>query len=381
MKNKIIEQFKQAFNYAPKYLVQAPGRVNIIGEHTDYNDGFVLPMAIDRYVYLALSPRNDHQVHIHSMDFNETAQFSLDKLNINNKETKHWIEYIKGVAYFLQKHGNKLNGFDGILHGNIPRGAGLSSSAAVELTAAKAFATISDINWDGIKMAKLAQQAENQWIGVNCGIMDQMAISLGKARHALLIDCRSLETKSVPLPPEVSVVIMDTSTRRGLVDSAYNERRSQCELAAKTLGVEALRDVTDDLWQKAQSVLRDNTLLRARHVVTENQRVLQAVDAMQKMDPVKLGELMNASHESLRFDFEVSSKHLDTMVECARNAVGCYGARMTGAGFGGCAVALVKEIYAEDFVYQVAEQYEHATKLKPSLYVTQAMNGVAIVTN
>jgi len=374
MQKKLSEIFQQQFNSSPTYFVQAPGRVNLIGEHTDYNDGFVLPMAIDRYIWLALSPREDRQVQIYSLDFQEQKTFSLDNL----QKDSGWIEYVKGVVYVMQEKFGSLNGFNGVLHGNVPQGAGLSSSAALELAVAKAFAEISNLTWDSVTMAKLAQQAENQWVGVNCGIMDQMIIASAQENQALLIDCRDLTTKSVPLPKDISIVIMDTATRRGLVDSAYNEHRQQCEETAKILGVTSLRDVSNEQWQKSQNLLSEIHLRRARHVISENQRVLNAVDAMQQNDPVKLGELINLSHESLRDDYEVSSSNLDIMVNCARNAVGCYGARMTGAGFAGCAIALVKEMYADDFVYQVAEQYEHDTQLKPSLYVSKAVSGVVL---
>jgi galactokinase len=372
MQKKLTEIFQQQFNFSPTHFIKAPGRVNLIGEHTDYNDGFVLPMAIDRYIWLAISPREDRQVQIYSVDFQETQTFSLDDLQKN----RSWIEYVKGIAWMLHPEA----GFSGVLHGNIPQGAGLSSSAALELAVAKVFAEISNLTWDPKKMAKLAQKAENQWVGVNCGIMDQMIIAVAQENHALLIDCRDLTTKPVPLPKDVSIVIMDTATRRGLVDSAYNERRQQCEEAARILGVKTLRDIKK-LPVGARRTMpgkRAVPLQRARHVISENQRVLDAVDAMQQNDPIKLGELINASHESLRDDYEVSSQNLDIMVNCARNAVGCYGARMTGAGFAGCAIALVKEMYADDFVYQVAEQYEHETQLQPSLYVSKAMSGVVI---
>jgi galactokinase len=376
MTQKLIEIFQQQFNSLPTYLVQTPGRVNLIGEHTDYNDGLVLPMAIDRYIWLAFSPRQDAQVQIHSIEFQETRIFSLN--NVQKEQDNNWIEYAKGVAWVLQERYAQLNGFNAVLHGNVPQGAGLSSSAALELTIMRAFVEISNLSWDNSVMAKLAQQAENKWVGVNCGIMDQLVIAAAQKEHALLIDCRDFKTDAIPLPKDISVVIMDTATRRGLVDSAYNERRRQCEEAAKIFNILTLREITDEIWQTQQKKFSQDCLKRTRHVITENQRVLDAVTAMRQNDSATLGELMNASHESLRNDYEVSSPHLDIMVNCARNAVGCYGARMTGAGFGGCAVAIVKEMYADDFVAQVTEQYEIETKTKPTLYVTKAVDGVRI---
>lgn len=376
MTSKIIETFQQQFNSLPEYLVQTPGRVNLIGEHTDYNDGLVLPMAIDRYIWLAFTPRQDREIQIYSMEFQETKTFSLN--NLSDKQTNNWIEYAKGVAWVLQQRYGQLTGFNAVLHGNVPQGAGLSSSAALELTIMRAFVEISNLSWDNSVMAKLAQQAENKWVGVNCGIMDQLVIAAAQKEHALLIDCRDFKTDAIPLPKDISVVIMDTATRRGLVDSAYNERRRQCEEAAKIFNILTLREITDEIWQTQQKKFSQDCLKRTRHVITENQRVLDAVTAMRQNDSATLGELMNASHESLRNDYEVSSPHLDIMVNCARNAVGCYGARMTGAGFGGCAVAIVKEMYADDFVAQVTEQYEIETKTKPTLYVTKAVDGVRI---
>lgn len=372
MQQKLIQQFQQQFNAEPQYIVQAPGRVNLIGDHTDYNEGFVLPIAINRYIWLAFSPRQDDLVRIYSMDFNEVKEFSVTDLH---QEANNWIEYAKGVAKFMQDEFGSLRGFDGVLHGNISRGAGLSSSAALELTIARALAEVADIPWEPITMAKLCQQAENQWVGMNCGIMDQMIIAIAEANKALLLDCQSLAPKQVALPQNASIVIMDTNTRRGLVGSAYNERRSQCEEAARILNVAILRDVTADIWGNSQKMLFGKCLQRARHVITENQKVLDTVTAMQHNDLGKIGELMNASHVSLRDDFEVSTPNVNAMVTAAQNAVGCFGARMTGGGFGGCAVALVKAMYANDFVDQVTEQYEHETNLKPALYIAEAVAG------
>ena len=244
----LIQKFQTYFNAKPKFIVRAPGRVNLIGEHTDYNDGFVLPMAIDRDVRIALNPRVDDTVRLFSLDVSTRLNTSLKTDSVFNLHSlapsEGWIEYPKGVAYYLMKAGYDLKGFDAIITGDVPRGAGLSSSAAVELATARAFAAVSNFEWDAVKMAKLAQKAENEWVGVQCGIMDQMASAVCKEGYAMFLDCRSLEIQHIPLPKNISVVILDTSTRRGLVDSAYNERRSQCEEAAKWFGVKALRDVS-----------------------------------------------------------------------------------------------------------------------------------------
>ena len=376
LQQQVTEAFKERFGEAPAFVVRAPGRVNLIGEHTDYNDGFVLPMAIDRAIWIALRPRDDDRVRITSLDYETTAEFALDALE---KTDAGWDEYLKGVAWSFQEDGCALGGWEGVMMGNVPRGAGLSSSAALELATARAFTAVAELPWDPATMAKLCQRAENQWVGVNCGIMDQMISAAGKADHALLIDCRSLETEAAPLPPETAVVVLDTATRRGLVDSAYNERRAQCEAAARFFDVPALRDVSVETFEARADELDDVTRRRARHVITENARTLQAVKAMRRGDAEALGQLMNASHASLRDDFEVSSDGLNAMVEAARAEGGCYGARMTGAGFGGCAVALVRADVATTFATNVAASYARAMEIEPNVYVCQATDGADIV--
>jgi galactokinase len=373
---RVMGDFRQRFGADPTWVVRAPGRVNLIGEHTDYNDGFVLPLAIDRAVWIALRPAPARRVTAHSLDFNETATFPLDG---PERGGAGWVEYLKGVAWALTDAGHRLEAWEGVVGGDVPVGAGLSSSAAVELATARAFAAASGLAWDGAAMAKLGQRAENAWVGVGCGIMDQTIAALGKAGHALLIDCRSLETEAVPLPPHVSVVVLDTNTRRGLVDSAYNERRQQCEAAALYFRVRALRDVTLDRLEGEGGGLDEVTRKRVRHVVTENDRTLRAADAMRNGDAVALGQLMNASHASLRDDFEVSSRELNVMVECARQDEACLGARMTGAGFGGCAVALVRSPAIVDFSEAVTEGYFTATETAARLYVCEATQGAEVV--
>ncbi len=375
-KEEIVAHFTQRFGAAPAFVVRAPGRVNLIGEHTDYNDGFVLPLAIDRAAWIALRPRNDSRVDLYSIDYKEARDFDLSDLK---HEKAGWIEYVKGVAWCLQDAGMKLKGWEGVLAGDVPLGAGLSSSAAVEMATARAFAAVSGFEWDAVAQAKLAQRSENKWIGVNCGIMDQLISSTGRAGHTMLIDCRSLELQPAPLPEGVAVVVLDTSTRRGLVDSAYNERRSQCEAAAKAFAVKALRDVTPASLAASDGKLDATTHRRARHVITENERTVRAVDAMRRGDMSCLGRLMNESHASLRDDYEVSSDALDAMVEAAQAHKACYGARMTGAGFGGCAVALVKADAADDFVTATSAAYKARTGHDPAVYVCRATDGAAVV--
>jgi galactokinase len=263
--------------------------------------------------------------------------------------------------------------------GDVPIGAGLSSSAAVEMAAARAFLAVTGEEWEAAGMARIGQLCENRWIGVNSGIMDQMISAAGRAGHALLIDCRSLETEAVPLPPETAVAVLDTGTRRGLVDSAYNERRQQCEAAAAFFGVPALRDVNLVTFKERAEGLDETMRRRARHVISENGRVLEAREAMQREDAATLGRLMNESHDSLRDDFEVSSPALNTMVAIAQRQPGCYGARMTGAGFGGCAVALVNADAAGQFVGAVRDAYQLAANRTAAIYVSHPAAGAELI--
>ena len=373
LRESVITKFEELFGEAPAFLVRAPGRVNIIGEHTDYNDGFVLPMAIDRDSWIALRPREDGKVLLHSIDHEESTEFPL----AGTEKGSGWPEYPKGVAWALQDAGYELRGWEGVTVCEVPLGAGLSSSASFELATARAFECVSGFEWDAPKMALLGQKAENQWVGVNCGIMDQMISAVAREGEATLIDCRDLSFQPAPLPAGKAIIILDTATRRGLVDSEYNERRAQCEEAASFFGVKALRDVSLEQLEARAGELSELTLRRARHVIGENERTEEALAAMRAGDARRLGELMDASHVSLRDDFEVSSRELDVMVEQARAAKGCLGARMTGAGFGGCAVALVEDSAAEGFLSEVAKGYAAATGLVPSLYICRASAGAA----
>ncbi len=376
LQQQVTEEFERRFGELPTLIVRAPGRVNLIGEHTDYNDGYVMPLAIDRAVWIAARPRQDAYVTLWSMDFEQVAEFSLTEIV---KRENMWIEYVQGVAWALQEVDCTLKGWDGVIAGDVPIGAGLSSSAATELASARMFCAMAGVAWDGVEMAKLCQKVENQWVGVNTGIMDQMISANGVVDHAVLIDCRWLTLQPVPLPPGTAVVVLDTATRRELVTSEYNVRRQQCETAANFFNVPALRDVTLPQLEAVQDLLDEVVYRRARHIVTENQRTLDAADAMRAGDAAKLGQLMYASHVSLRDDFEVSSDGLNLIVDCAREHEACIGARMTGGGFGGCAVALVRADAAEDFARTVAASYEQRSGIKPNVYVCHATDGAAVV--
>lgn len=351
-------EFTARFGGSPEAIARAPGRVNLIGEHTDYNDGFVLPMAIDRFVWIAFRPRMDRRVRLESLEFDDRLDLDLRSLR---KGPPAWGEYVRGVAWAIQASGRRLRGWEGVMSGDVPIGAGLSSSAALELAAARVFSAVSAMTWEAEEMARQAQRAENDWVGVRCGLMDQLISAAGQEGQALLMDCRSGRHEPVPIPPGISIVVLDTGTRRSLSDSAYNQRRAECEAAAAALNVGSLRDVSLSAFRSAEASLPEPLGRRARHVVGEIDRTLRAAEAMRRGDATELGRLVDASHASLRDDFEVSSSELNAMVAAAHEQPGCLGARMTGAGFGGCAVAIVQSEAAAGFLEGVPPRYEELT--------------------
>jgi len=365
------------FGRVPSFWAAAPGRVNLIGEHTDYNEGFVLPVALDRHVVIGATPRTDRLVRLYALDFDEGVTFSLE--DISYSQESRWSNYMRGVAWALQEAGYRLQGMDAVLTSDVPIASGLSSSAAVEVATAYAFQMLGGLDLDGVQRALLCQKAENQFVGMNCGIMDQYIISLGKRGHALLIDCRSLAYDLVPIPQGCSLVICNTRKKRGLVDSEYNARRQECERGARLLGVRALRDATAALLEERAHLLDPVTLKRCRHVITENARTLEAVSALKKGELARVGALMNASHRSLRDDYEVSCRELDVMVEAAWRQTGVWGARMTGAGFGGCTINLVAEEAAQDVAEAVSEEYQRVIGIAPEIYICQAEDGVSTI--
>lgn len=380
----VIEQaFQKIFGTPPEVVVRAPGRVNLIGEHTDYNEGFVLPAAIDRYVWFAGRRRRDRSVRAHSIDFQDSAEFSLDA---NEKDAQHpWSNYLRGVSKFLEADGHRLSGADVVFGGDVPREAGLSSSAAVEVAATTFWQRLMNLRLDPVYVVKLSRKAENEFVGVPCGIMDQFISALGRQDHALFLDCRDLAHRHVPLRGEVKIVVCNSGVKRALAQSEYEVRLKQCRQAVAQLGtaglaVKSLRDVDVDDLETARDTLSEILLRRARHVVTENQRVLEAVKVLEDGDLERFGELMNASHESLRDDYEVSSKELDVLVEIAWQQPGVLGARMTGAGFGGCTVNLVRQEAAEAFAEAMREGYKKTLGLEAEIYICQASAGALAAT-
>jgi galactokinase len=381
-----IARFTARFGIPPVAIARAPGRVNLIGDHTDYNEGFVLPMAIDRAVWIALAPRPDRRVAVESADLQEFATFEIDgDMNDAADATRQdrvapipaWAEYVRGTGWALAQAGRAIQGWNGVIASDVPVGAGLSSSAALELAAVRAFLA-PETPWDPAMMAMVAQRAENVWVGVQCGIMDQLAAAAGVAHAALLIDCRSLARAAVPIPSDAAVVILDTGTRRDLVASVYNTRRSECERAATTLGVRSLRDLSERTFTQSMHALDPTLQRRVRHVVTENARTLAMAGVLSVGGVSDAGRLMNDSHQSLRDDFEVSRLELDIMVAAAHAHPACHGARMTGAGFGGCAVALVDRDRAPAFVHEVGNQYTLRTGLAAAIYVSTGAEGATI---
>jgi galactokinase len=374
----IEDHFREAFQAPPDVVARAPGRVNLIGEHTDYNQGFVLPAAIDRYVCYAGRSRTDRNVRAFSVDFQDWTEFNLDHLRRDNGHS--WSNYLRGVSQLLETRGVKLPGADLVVGGDVPREAGLSSSAAVEVAAAAFWQQLSHLNLDPVSVAKLAQRAENEFVGVPCGIMDQFISVLGRRDHALFLDCRDLSYRHVHLQSGVKIVVCNSGVKRALAQSEYETRRNQCtealaRLRSTGLAVNSLRDVELTELEAAQQVLTEVLFKRARHVITENQRVLEAVRALEGSDLERFGVLMNRSHDSLRDDYEVSSPELDVLVTLASEQRGVLGARMTGAGFGGCTVNLVRQGSTDLFVEAVSRGYEFVLGLKAEVYVFQASDG------
>lgn len=379
----LVELFEQQFQAAPTAVAIGPGRVNLIGEHTDYNDGFVLPVALKRDVRLVFRPRTDRHLRVYSAEYDGWFEFDLDT-PLYDKEIL-WANYIQGMAWALEEAGITLTGIDAVISGNVPKASGLSSSAALEIATANAllYAANATDRLTGPEVAKAAQRAENQFVGVNCGIMDQFISMLGKEGNALLIDCRSLEYQLAPLPDNVALVIGNTKASRSLANSAYNQRRKECEEGVAILqgvlpGIQALRDVSSEQLETHKALLSPLVYRRCHHVVTENERVLQTIDALQRGDFAEVGRLMNASHDSLRDDYEVSSEALDVMVEAMRSTPGCYGARLTGAGFGGCAVALIEPGAEQIIADAIYEKYPKATNIWPEVYSTHASDGARV---
>lgn len=375
------QRFVQVFGESPR-IYQAPGRVNLIGEHTDYNDGFVMPAAIGFYTRAAVAPRPDRKLAIHSENYSEQVEFDIDHLPATG--AGHWSDYVVGVVKMLLRSGKKLGGANLLVDGNVPQGAGLSSSASIEVVVGYALLDLGGPSTiDRTRLALLCQQAENEFVGARCGIMDQFVASHGKRGQALLLDCRSLDWEYRQLPsPEVAVLaICNTMVKHSIAKGEYNQRRAECEAGVRALSrylpqVRALRDVTLEDLEAYGHELPEVVLRRCRHVIGENARVLKAAAALERGDLPAFGNLLLESHRSLRDDFAVSCSELDLMVELAERVEGVYGTRMTGGGFGGCTIALVQAGCVEAFQRTVREGYERSTGRTPEIYICAAADGV-----
>lgn len=374
--NKTTQAFEDRFGFKPDTVVEAPGRVNLIGEHTDYNDGFVLPCAIDYQTVISCHKRSDNLIRVIAVDYNnEQDQFLLDS-EIEKHPNYQWANYVRGVIKHIIKYTKNISGVDFAISGNVPQGAGLSSSASLEVAIGKMFQVLFGLPLDGKQIALIGQEAENQFVGCNCGIMDQLISSLGQAQHALLIDCRSLEVSPVSIPEDLAVVIINSNIKRGLVDSEYNTRRKQCEAAAKALGVKALRDASLVDLSQIQAMLDPIVYKRAHHVITENERTLKAALALANEDYPLLSKLMAESHNSMRDDFEITVPAIDYLVNIVQGVIGNQGGvRMTGGGFGGCVVALVPKDKVGDVKDAVSQNYHKKFAIKEDFYICQPSEG------
>ena len=378
---KLQSGFRERYGTQAR-VYRAPGRVNLIGEHTDYNDGFVMPVAIEFNVWIAIAPRDDRKLLVHSENFSESAEIELGEGNPPPRQ--HWSDYVRGVAVVLQKAGSALRGANMLIRGEVSIGSGLSSSAAIEVATGFALLGIAGVPVDRVELAKLCRRAENEFVGARVGIMDQFISCCGHAGHALMLDCRSLDYRLLPIPAEVSLVICNTMVKHDLPTGEYNTRRAECEEGVRRLSlkmpyIRALRDVGVEDLDRYCSDLPQTIYQRCRHVVTENARVCDAAAALEKADLATFGRLMAESHISLKNDYEVSCPELDLMVEIAGQVEGVYGARMTGGGFGGSTVNLVKKRAVADFEGRVASEYKKATGLWPQILVSAAAEGVGEV--
>jgi len=386
--NQLKALYQETFGNPPAHIARAPGRVNLLGEHVDYNDGFVLPVAIDRATYIAFSPTITPHSTLVAADFNQQASFSSEsistKTQFDTSPLPEWSLYPAGVMSALMEEKLATPSMNAVFSSDVPRGSGLSSSASVEMAFAIAWQTLGGWTLPPMQRALLGQRAENKYVGVNCGIMDQFASACGVENKLLLLDCRSLEWKTIPLPENVSIVIADTTVRRKLTSGEYNKRRDACDEAVRLLqhdlpNTKSLRDVSIDDFNRLANKLPSEVEKRARHVVEEIGRSNQAEALLEAGDIQSFGNLMNECHISLRDLYEVSCPELNTMVSIAQSLDGCYGARLTGAGFGGCTVNLVANKNAKDFAQALASGYEKETSLLPEIYITGASNGAELI--
>ena len=376
--NALRNRFRELYGRDAR-IFRAPGRVNLIGEHTDYTEGFVMPLAINLHAWVAAAPRDDYRVRVYSENVGESAELDLSESELSLKG--HWSAYVLGVAASLVSAGQKVRGADLLIHGDVPMGAGLSSSASVEVASGFAMLAASGLSLPPVELAKICQRAENHYAGAMVGIMDQMMAACGRENYALLLDCRTLDFELLRLFDGAQFVVCNSMVKHDHAANEYNQRRADCETAVRILstklpGIRTLRDVSLPELERFSAELPPTVYRRSRHIVTENARVLAARAAIQKANPASFGELMKLSHASLRDDYNVSCREVDTLVDLANKSQGVYGSRMTGGGFGGCTISLVKSDDVDAFRQSIAREYHQATKLTPDVYVFHASDGV-----
>lgn len=374
--------FEAKFGAAPSGIFRAPGRVNLIGEHTDYNDGFVMPVALEFCTYAAIGPRHDSKLRVYSENLDELHTFDL--ADLRGGPTGHWSDYVVGVAAALQQRVGTLGGANLAIRGEVPIGSGLSSSAALEVVTALAIVATSGVGMDLLDLAKCCQQAENEYTGARCGIMDQFVSCFGKAGHALLLDCRTLDQQLLPIKPGVSIVVCNSNVRHELAAGEYNARRADCEESVRRLrrfkpDISALRDVSEAELERHRDSLSEVAFRRCLHVITENLRVREGAQMLRSGDITGFGDLMYESHRSLRDLYEVSCRELDILVDIAEGIDGVYGARMTGGGFGGCTVNLLKDEAVVEFKARIIANYEQRVGVKPDIYLCAAGDGAGAI--
>ncbi len=370
-------RFRELYSHDPR-IFRAPGRVNLIGEHTDYTEGFVMPLAINLHAWVVAAPRADQRIRVYSENVGEFAEMELSDTAVNLRG--HWSAYILGVVASLVASGRKIRGADLFIEGEVPMGAGLSSSASVEVATGFALLALSGLSMPPAELAKICQRAENHYAGAMVGIMDQMMAACGRENYALLLDCRNLEFEPLRLFDGARFVVCNSMVKHDHAANEYNQRRADCETAVRILstkipGLRALRDLSLADLERFQSELPPTVYRRSRHIVTENARVLAAKDAIENANPKLFGELMKQSHASLRDDYNVSCAEVDVLVDLANNSKGVYGSRMTGGGFGGCTISLVKSEDVDAFKKSIVREYHQATKLSPDVYVFHASDG------
>ena len=375
--SEFIPQFERVYAARPR-VFRAPGRVNLIGEHTDYNDGFVMPAAVGFSTYAGIAPRTDRKLVLQSQEFPGCFEFDLD--NLPQQRNQAWVDYVVGVATVLRRRGIRLEGANLLVNGNIPIGAGLSSSAALEVVSTLAFLSLTGTQMPLPEVATLCREAENTYVGAHVGIMDQYISCMGKAGHAMLLDCRSLEFRLVPIPPGLQLVVCNTMVKHDVATSGYNVRRAQCEegvgyFAKWYPNIRALRDVSTEMLHEHSKDLSPVILKRCTHVILENQRTVEAARSLTDRDLARMKELMAESHASMRDLYEISCQEVDIMVDSAQDLPGFCGGRMTGGGFGGCTINLVRTGNASDFAAQIADRYQRATNIKPQIYICSAEDG------